>query len=163
MASYRPEDLDFAETAPIQIEAVEAVDGSRQEVWDVLLDYPGWTTWFSSLKECRATSDPATGIGSTRMVKLAGGATFDERFIAWDEPSVWAFTGTAGPPLFESLVERVTLRELSPTRTQVTYRMAIRPRRGLSPLVKAARGGVQKNLTAALRSLNTVVVGARES
>jgi hypothetical protein len=60
-------------------------------------------------------------------------------------------------------VERVTLRELSPTRTQVTYRMAIRPRRGLSPLVKAARGGVQKNLTAALRSLNTVVVGARES
>lgn len=161
MAAYIPRDLDFAETAPIQIEAVEVVDGSRQEVWDVLLDYPGWTTWFAALTDCHATSDPATGIGSTRRVKLTGGSTFDEEFIGWDEPALWSFTGISGPPIFAGLVERVTLVELSPTRTQVTYRMAIEPRRGLSPFIKASRRLIQKNLATALRELGTVVAGNR--
>lgn len=161
MATYLPQGIQFADTAPVQIEAVGVVDGTRQEVWDTLLDYPGWTSWFSSLKRCEPTSEPATGVGSTRQVVISGGATFDEEFIAWDEPEVWAFTGTAGPPFFRSLVERVTLKELGPQLTEVTYRMAIDPRPGFGPLVKLAKGGVAKNLRVALRELNGAVARNR--
>ena len=161
MATYTPQDLDFADTAPVRIEAVDVIDGTPDEVWAVILDYPGWTEWFASLTSCRATSEPATGVGSTREVKLAGGVAFHERFIAWDEPNLWAFTGIEGPPIFEGLVERVTLREVAPGRTQVSYRMAIAPKRGLSLVVKVATRGIQKNLSKALRALDGVVADRR--
>ena len=160
MASFVPQDLGFAETAPIIFQSIGVVAGTPQEVWDTILDYERWPQWFTSVKTCRATSDPATGVGSTRVVTIAGGAAIVEEFIAWDEPKVWAFTGLEGPPIFQSLVERVTLVELGPNLTEVTYRMAIEPRRGLGPFVKLARGGIEKNLKVALRNLNQAV-GAR--
>lgn len=161
MASFVPRELDFAETAPIIIESVGVVDGTRQEVWDTILDYERWPKWFTNIKTCRATSTPATGVGSTRVVTLGGGVAFDERFIAWDEPEVWAFTGISGPPIFAGLVERITLVELGPRLTEVTYRMAIEPRKGLGFAVKGAQGGVRKNLKKALRLLNTEVANRR--
>ncbi|WP_426574860.1 SRPBCC family protein [Aquihabitans sp. McL0605] len=161
MATFIPETIDFAETAPVIAEAVGLVSGTPQEVWTSILDYPRWTQWMGSLKDCRATSEPATGIGSTRQVTLTGGLKFQERFIAWDEPNVWAFTGTEGPPIFERLVERITIREVSPGRSQVTYRMAMKPRRGLTPVLKVARKGIEKNLAASLAALDGVVAADR--
>jgi hypothetical protein len=161
MATYTPEDLAFAEAAPVIAEAVGSVAGTPQEIWDTIADYPKWTQWMGSLKSCQATSDPATGVGSTRQVVLNGGLTFQERFIAWDEPHVWAFTGIEGPPIFERLVERITIDEVSPGRSQVVYRMAIAPRRGLSPLVKLARRGIERNLRQSLGRLDLLVQGGR--
>ena len=160
MAAYVPQDLAFAETAPVTIEATNAVAATPAEVWTVLCDHERWPEWMGSLKECRPTS-PASGVGSTRKVTLTGGLSFSEEFIAWEEPEVWAFTGVAGPRGFRSLVERVTLAALDADRTQVTYRMAIEPRRGFGPLVKLARGGIEKNLTQALRNLDGAVAARR--
>ena len=161
MATFVKQDLGFAETAPIIIESTAVVAAPRAEVWAVICDHERWPEWFASLTAARATSVPPSGVGSTREVKLSGGFTFQEEFIAWDEPEVWAFTGTEGPAPFQSLVERVTLVELDPDRTEVTYRMAIEPRRGFGLLVKAVRGGVAKNLAKALRSLDGVTAARR--
>lgn len=163
MADYIPRELGFAETAPVIIEASEVVAASRAEVWAVLSDHERWPEWMGSLRRVRPTSEPASGVGSTREVVLSGGLTFQERFIAWDEPSVWAFTGLEGPPVARGLVERVTLEEIDAARTRVTYRMAVEPRPGCGFLVKAARTGVARNLTKALRNLDTATAARRRA
>ena len=154
MATYTPQGIDFADTAPVIAERSGTIAASREQVWSAICDHEHWPEWMVALKSCRPTSTPPSGVGSTRVVTLAGGVSFHEEFIAWDEPEVWAFTGTSGPGIFQSLVERVTLTEVDPGRTQITYRMAIAPRRGLGPLVKLARGGIEKNLGKALEELD---------
>lgn len=162
MASYVEQDLGFADRAPVVAEASATVDAGAEEVWAVLADHRTWPRWFSSVRSCEPTSQPEHGVGSTRRVGLGGGIRVDERFIAWDEPSVWAFTGVAGPPLLRSLVERVTLADAGDGRTQVTYRMALEPRTLAAPLVKAARSGIERNLAKALVALGAEAVSRRE-
>ena len=163
MATYQPEDITFADRAPITAEGVGIVAGTPAEVWAALVDYPAWPTWFGNLKSCEPTSTPATGIGSTRRVVLTGGIAFDERFIAWDEGELWSFTVISGPPVFNRLVERVTITPLDERRTEVRYRMAIEPRTGFGPLIKLIRGGIEKNLTKAMRNLNGEVASRRSA
>ena len=135
--------------------------GTPAEVWAVLLDYPGWTRWFPKVLSCEATSDPATGIGSTRVVTLPGKARVEERFIGWDEPHLWAFTATDGPAMFGGLVERVTIEALDERRTEVAYRMALDPRGLLKPVFRFVRGSFEKNLATALRNLDAEVARLR--
>lgn len=161
MATLIARDLDFADAAPIIVEHVGVLDATTAEVWAAILDYERWAVWFPRIESCRATSDPATGVGSTREVVLEGGQRVVERFIAWDEEACWAFTATDAPPVFTSLVERVTIRRLGPRLTEVTYRMAIEPKRPLAPLVKLARVPISKVLKAALRNLNAEIADRR--
>jgi carbon monoxide dehydrogenase subunit G len=161
VATYIPRTLDFAESAPVIFESTEVVASTPDEVWAVLCDHERWPEWMGSLKRVRPTSSPASGVGSTREVVLSGGLTFQEEFIAWDEPERWAFTGLEGPGVARGLVERVTIRGLGPGRTEVSYRMAIEPRSGCGLLVKAARRGVERNLAQALRNLDATVAARR--
>jgi hypothetical protein len=87
-------------------------------------------------------------------VTLRGGATVAERFIAWDEPTLWAFTATEiRPRLFPALVERADLVALPGGRTRVTYTMAFAPARALRPMAGLLRLGIERSLTDALRGL----------
>jgi hypothetical protein len=161
MAKVEPQELEFAERAPVIVEQRAVVHGSTQEVWDAILDYPGWTRWFPKVLTCEATSDPPTGLGSTRVVTLPGKQRVVERFIGWEERSLWAFTATEAPAVFGSLVERVTLVALDEGRTEVTYRMAFGPKRFLVPIFKAVRGQFDGNLVTALRNLDDEVARRR--
>ena len=161
MATLQPQELDFAETAPFIAEAPVVVSGTPAEVWAVLLDYPAWPRWFKGVKTCEPTSDPATGVGSTRTVTLQAGGRVDERFIAWEDEQLWAFTGLTAPGLLSALVERVTLRPVDAGRTEVTYRMAARWRGPFAVLGKGLRGSVEKNLAASLRNIDAEVAARR--
>ncbi len=169
MATYVTQDLAWADRAPLVVESTATLGGTAQEVWDAILDYPRWTAWFPQITACQATSDPPTGVGSTRDVTLkGGGGTVSERFIAWDEPSadapgVWAFTATSGAPVFTSIVERVTIEPLADGRAQVTYRMALAPRSVLLPLLKLGRGRLAGVLATALANLDVEVARRRTS
>jgi hypothetical protein len=161
VAAYTPRTLDFADSAPVVFEASEVVTSTPAEIWPVLCDHERWPEWMGSLKSVRPTSTPASGVGSTREVVLSGGLTFQEQFIAWDEPHLWAFTGLEGPRIARGLVERVTVEDLGPAQTRVTYRMAIEPSPGFGWLVKAGRSGVERNLSKALRNLDAAVAARR--
>lgn len=149
------EDLSFIDRAPTVAEATIEVPASPEEIWPVLADHRRWPEWFGgALEHCEPTSAAESGVGSTRMIRLRGGALLTERFIAWDEPSVWAFTGIAGrPKVFEALVERIALEPLAPGRTQVTYTMAFRPSRLLRPVAPLVVRGIERSLGGALRGL----------
>ena len=130
------------------------LDGSPAEVWAVLVDHERWPRWFKGVKSCRADSDPAVGVGATRIVTLQGGTRFNERFIAWEEGSLWAFTATAiRPGLMNGLVERCTIAEVGNGRTRVTYRMAFEPATALRPLVPVLRRVLPGRLEAGMKGL----------
>jgi uncharacterized protein YndB with AHSA1/START domain len=158
------QDLTFVEPAPVRIETSAVVRAPRQAVWDVLVDHRAWTEWFGpSLSRCEPTSATEIGVGSTRMVALKGGVEVHERFIAWDEPELWAFTGTGmKPAAFEALVERVRIDPLGDHHCRVTYTMALTPARWLRPMVPLLRAGVRKSLNDALAGLARVAE-ARQS
>jgi hypothetical protein len=90
---------------------------------------------------------------------LGANVVVDERFIGWEEHSLWAFTALTGPPGFASLVERVTLREVDAAHTEVTYRMAIGPKAPLVPVFKVLRPIIEQNLARALGNLDRRVAG----
>jgi uncharacterized protein YndB with AHSA1/START domain len=163
MASLQPREIDFAESAPVRIDGSATLDATPAEVWEVLLDYEAWPRWFRGLHSCRATSVPATGVGSTRTVTLANGrSVVEERFIAWEDERLWAFTATSMTPgAFRSLVERVTIEPVDAARTTVTYRMALDPKPVLRPLLPLLRTGVGRNLSAALVELGREVTRRR--
>lgn len=154
MATLIPQGPAFAETAPVRAEGAAVVAATPAEVWAVLLDYPAWPRWFRGVRSCRPTSDPATGVGSTREVVLVGGTRFQERFILWEEAAVWAFTATEMKPGgFRSLVERVTIEARGPSWTQVTYRMALDPSTLLRPVAPLLARAIGRNLTKAMEAL----------
>lgn len=162
MATYQQQDLAWSEHAPLVVERRAIVHGTPQEVWDAILDYPGWTRWFPRVATCQATSDPPTGLGSTRDVTLkGGGGAISERFIEWDEPHLWAFTGTAGPPVFSSIVERIAIEPLGDDRATVSYRMALAPRGPLRWVFGLAKGQLGGVLERALANLDDEVARRR--
>ena len=164
MATLTPQTIEFADTAPAQAEGSAVVVGTPAEVWAVLVDYPRWTEWFGGpVSKVRSTSDPVTGVGSTREVTLGRGKglRFAERFIAWEPDALWAFTAYEAPGGLEGLVERCTIEPISDTRTRVTYRMAFAPKPVVKPLVPLLRSRISKALTKGMEGLAREVVARR--
>ncbi|MCU1499747.1 MAG: polyketide cyclase [Acidimicrobiales bacterium] len=162
MATMTPQEIAFADSAPVQAAGSAEMVARPDEVWAVLLDYPAWPAWFPTVKRCRATSEPPTGVGSTREVVLWGGSRFQERFIAWEDGRLWAFTATEMKPGgLRSLVERVTIEELEAGRCRVTYRMAFDPYPALKPLAPLLRVGISRVLTKAMCRLGDQVAERR--
>lgn len=157
------QDLAFVDLAPGLAQASIEVGATREQVWAVLVDHRRWPDWFGpSLLACEPTSEAEAGVGSTRRVRLKGGAVVAERFIAWDEPSLWSFTGTgARPKVFSSLVERATLDELPGGRTRVTYTMAFALPGALGRLAPLVAKAITRNLAGALAGLARRAEGGR--
>jgi uncharacterized protein YndB with AHSA1/START domain len=154
MAIYAPRDLAFADSAPVVIEAETVADVSPAAVWSVLIDHRGWPDWFGGpLVSCEPTSDPEEGVGSTRTIVLRPNIRIDERFIAWEPESLWAFTVVSGPPGIRSIVERCRIHVEGPGRTRVSYRMALDPKAAMRPLIPVVRRQVAGSLQAALENL----------
>lgn len=138
MAQLVPQEIEFADTAPVTAEGAAVVTGTPEEVWAVLADHQGWPSWFAGVKSC------------------------EERFVAWDRAKRWAFTVTdMRPAAVRSLVERITIAELAPGRTRVTYRMAFDPKPWLKPVAPLLARAMSANLTKAMVSLGRQVVERR--
>ncbi len=72
MPTLIPVDTSFAATAPRTIVVDQMIASPPGPIWEVIVDNPGWTTWYPGMKTCTSTSDPAHGVGSTRTVEVGG-------------------------------------------------------------------------------------------
>lgn len=125
-------DPSFAQTAPHKVVVERTVEASPEAIWTVLSDNTTWTSWFTGMSRCDSTSSPATGIGSTRTVKV-GPLVAEERFISWEPNKLWGFSVIrTNLPVARKMLEQVELVDRStPTRAAslVRYTGAFVPHR----------------------------------
>lgn len=141
MARLQPRDLTFADTGSCQVNASLVCPAPARAVFDVLADNSRGSEWMGNgVTSIESTSDPKHGIGSTRTVTfLYGLGKLEERFVGWEEPTLWSFTAISfRPGIFSSFVERIRIEPLDEGSCRIVYRLAFDFRlfaRPLAPVV----------------------------
>ncbi len=82
-----------------------------------------WPEWVKAgVTSVKTTSSPGHGLGSTRRVTFFGFASVSEKFVGWEEPTLWAFTGTSfTPKVFTKLVERFQIEPIDDRSCRIIY------------------------------------------
>ncbi len=135
MGALEPQDMSYFDAAPVRSTASTECSAPAEVVFGVLADHRRWPDWIGmGVRAIEPTSQPESGIGSTRTLTIGRGALqVQEKFIAWEEPSIWAFTAVGcRPRVFRKLVEGFWLEPLGDDRSFITYRMGCE----LTPLLK---------------------------
>ena len=148
----RAEDLSFVDRAPVVVRAETRVDASPAAVWPAFADAAAWPQWFGGMQDAHYTSPAPHGVGSTRSVRVMG-LVADETILAFDPEKCFAFrVDAANAPVFDALVELVTL-EPAAGGTRVVYRQALGPKPWLRWLLPLLRGRMQAGLQRGLDGL----------
>ncbi len=148
MASYHLEerDITWLAEAPLVVSNKVPVPASAAQVFAVLADIGNWQTWCTGVSEAVVVGPLTRGVGATRRVK-AGGVSFEERFVTWEEGVRVAFSGlTASAPGFRSLVEdwSVAPDVADPSKSVLTQTMGVALRGTLRPLAGVLRWYLQR-------------------
>lgn len=117
MRDLPPADLEWISRAPQQVKVTTYLDATPAQVFAAFADAATWPQWFPMMKSATYL-DRAGGLGKERDVALRALGVFRERFIAWDDPSHFAFTAVATTsPLLAKFAEDYRLtRDGSRTR-----------------------------------------------
>lgn len=93
---------------------------SPEQVWNVLIDNPGWAEWYSGVSSCQDTS-PSTGLGSTRRI-VVNDLQVDEEIIGWEPNHLWALSVyETNKPLSKCWIERLVLEPTGDNGTLIRY------------------------------------------
>lgn len=150
MGSLLPQDLSYFDSAPIKSTGSIDCVAPVEVVFAVLADHRTWPSWVGmGVTAAEPTSKFEKGIGSTRRLVVGWGAMrVEERFIAWNEPTVWAFTAiSCRPKVFRKLVEGFWLESRSDGGSAITYRMGCE----VSALLMPGRGAFDSAWTRAIK------------
>lgn len=77
-----PVGLDFVDSAPYRIVSTVDLAITPEQLFEVLADENSWPHWATVITEVTWTSPPPRGVGTTRTVKMRGGITGNEEFLA---------------------------------------------------------------------------------
>jgi hypothetical protein len=120
-------DDGFLTSAPSRYSETFAIARPATEVWRQLVsDKPlGWCRILS----VDWTSERPYGVGTTRQVKVLGGAMkLQEYFFIWEEGRRYAFYATeANLPVFRRLAEDYVVEPDGPDRCRFTWTAALEP------------------------------------
>jgi carbon monoxide dehydrogenase subunit G len=83
--------LDFIDTAPFRFVSAVDLPITPEQVWEVLDDAESWPHWATVITKVTWTSPQPHGVGTTRVVKMRGGITGDEEYLAWEPYAHTAF------------------------------------------------------------------------
>jgi hypothetical protein len=157
--AMRHEDLGFIDRAPM-VQVVEAaLRSAPAAVFAALADAGGWSHWFPGVRAAWYSTPPPHGVGTIREANV-GGTHWEERMIAWDDPSRWAWTVTAASvPFAVAQVESFELQP-APGGTRVRWTIGLEPRL-LALLGRPFLRRTQASLFArAMRNLDTRLLGS---
>jgi Polyketide cyclase / dehydrase and lipid transport len=122
-----PVDEGFFASAPSRYSQTFAIARPAGEVWrELVSDRPlAWCRILSA----DWTSQRPLGVGTTRQVKVLGGAVkLQEYFFIWEDGRRYAFYATdANLPLFRSVAEDYTVEPDGPDRCRFTWTAAVEP------------------------------------
>jgi hypothetical protein len=154
MFDLRPEGLTFLETAPLRLVAAGTLHAAPEAVFQALAGEPeGWPHWYGAVSANEYQGAGPHGVGSRRRVRLAGGVTFHETVIGWDDPSRYAYrVDRCTMPGLRALVEEWSVLETS-AGTRVAWTIAIDATPGLVAALRAGAPGVRLATKRALARL----------
>jgi Polyketide cyclase / dehydrase and lipid transport len=97
--TLRQPDPGWVPQAPVTVRRTITLAASPQDVFAVLADLAGWSTWFGAMKRARIDG-PASGVGALRTVWVAG-TRVQERFLVWEpaERMTFAIVASSVPGL----------------------------------------------------------------
>jgi hypothetical protein len=126
-SALQPADEAFLAGAPARYADTFAIPRPAEDVWrELVSDRPlGWCRILSA----SWTSERPFGVGTTRQVKVLGGAIeLAEYFFIWEEGRRYAFYGTAANlPLFRRVAEDYVVEPAGPDRCRFTWSVALEP------------------------------------
>jgi len=129
-----PVDDGFFAKAPIVVPTAVELDADPGRVWEALGSDEMWS-WAPIIDRVEwITPRPLSGT-PIRRLRLAGLTTIEEEFYRWDAPRWATFRVThTTRPVLRGLAEDFKLDPLDDgRRTRLTWTMALKPNRDLSP------------------------------
>jgi Polyketide cyclase / dehydrase and lipid transport. len=146
------------------VDASIACPAPTSAVFEVLKDNRRGSDWLGNgVTSVEPTSDPEHGVGSTRTVTfLHGLGKLEERFIGWEEPTLWSFTATSfRPGIFSRFVERVRIEPLNDGSCHIVYRLALDFRLLARPLAPIVVGVLSRAIRPTLARMSQAAVERR--
>ncbi|WP_298975118.1 SRPBCC family protein [uncultured Roseobacter sp.] len=86
-------DVDAATTAPLQVTRSVHLDAAPETIFATIADNENWVSWFDSLESVEGQD------GSRTFTFTGGQGALTENIVAFDEPSVFAWSISEGNPL----------------------------------------------------------------
>jgi carbon monoxide dehydrogenase subunit G len=125
----------FVDEAPIRLVNSVDIEATPEQIWAALEDASAWPRWATVIKNVEWTSPQPFRVGTTRTVTMVGKMIGFEEFIAWEPYRRMAFRfNEATMDGVSAFAERYTIDPVTPTRTHVTWVMAMAPK-GVSKLI----------------------------
>lgn len=106
--------LDWLERAPQRFSNDVDVALSPDELFGVLARADTWPRWAKVIKHVEYTSPEPHGVGTTRVVRMAGGMVGDEEFLAWEPGKQMAFRfNTSATRTLKAFLENYRLEPIA--------------------------------------------------
>lgn len=145
----------------MRVEQRMTIAGTREQVWPLVSDPRRYDEFMDGLAVADVLSDEPTGCGARWAIRLLVGAAAlggTVEVVEYEPPGDIAWNAVTGL----ALRGRWRLRERTPGRTDVTFRLAYQAPGGLSGLVadRVAAPLVRRRLRNSLRRLRELVQSA---
>ena len=126
---------EFIDQAPIRFVNSVEIDAAPDQIWAALEDASTWPRWANVITNVEWTSSRPFRVGTTRTVTMRAGIVGYEEFIIWEPYSRMGFRfNESTTPGVRAFGERYTIERLTPSRSRVTWVMAMAPK-GVSKLI----------------------------
>jgi hypothetical protein len=129
--------LDWLATAPSRFSNDVDVALPPDELFTVLARADTWPRWAKVIMHVEYTSPEPHGVGTTRVVRMAGGMVGDEEFLAWEPGRRMAFRfNTSATKTLKAFLEDYHLEPIAGG-TRLTWVLGMEtsgPSRLLSPV-----------------------------
>ena len=120
--------LDYLETNRFRWTAAEVVDATPARVFEVFQDGEAWRRWVQAITAVEWTSGFPLSVGSTRTVRMVGGLTAWEEFIAWEPGERMAFrVNEVSRPLVRAFAEDYRVTDVGLGQSRIDWTMAFTP------------------------------------
>lgn len=142
-------DDTFLATATDRYVHVVDIAAPPSAVWRALIADDALVSWSAAVTGMRWISPLPFGVGSTRVVTLAGAAALTERFYRWDDERRMTFTvDAASIPGLRRFAEDIQLTPTA-TGTRLTWTFALEGGPALRPLLRLS-GPITTRLTGSI-------------
>jgi uncharacterized protein YndB with AHSA1/START domain len=158
MFATRAVELDFLDTAPLQLRFANTLHAAPEMVFDAIArDVASLPRWYGAVAAAEYGGAGPFGVGTKRRVKLVGGVAFHEEILAWDTADRYAYrVERTTLPGIRAMAEAWTVVG-TPAGTRVAWTMAVDAAGPMAAVLRASGPGIAVATRRALGRLDRML------